>query len=73
MPDAIATYVLSNTMSLELRKIDYSGEEVLITENGKNPQWYDLFLIFNENSEEMESGIFYGKMPVMLSEFMRIE
>ena len=72
MPEAIATCVLTNTLSLELRKIDYGGDEVLITENGKNPQWYDTYLIYNETSEEKEIGIFYGKLPVPLSEFIRI-
>ena len=72
MSDILASYCISNNMSLELRKIDYAGDEVLITENGENPKWYDLYLIYNEDTEEQETGFFYGDMPVLLSEFMRV-
>lgn len=72
MSKALASYGISNNMSLEIVKIDYAGDEVQITENGKNPKWYDLYLIYNEGTEEQELGFFYGDMPVLLSEFMRV-
>ena len=68
---AIGVYSLTNTGAVLVHAIDYDGERVLASINGRDAEWCGLTEACAEGMDEMELGFYLGSIFVPLSEVMR--
>ena len=67
----IGVYSLTNTGAVLVHAIDYDGERVLASINGRDAEWCGLTEACAEGMEDMELGFRLGSIFVPLSEVMR--
>lgn len=67
----IGVYSLTNTGAVLVHAIDYDGERVLASINGRDAEWCGLTEACAEGMDEMELGFYLGSIFVPLSEVMR--
>ena len=67
----IGVYSLTNTGAVLVHAIDYDGERVLASINGRDAEWCGLTEACAEGMDDMELGFFLGSIFVPLSEVMR--
>ncbi len=69
--DIIGVYAICNTGSILVHKIDYAEDRVLVSLNGENKEWCALQEGRTDDSEEYETGFYWGKMFIPLAEVYR--
>ena len=70
--DIIGVYTICNTGSLVVHKIDNTDDKVLVSLNGKNPEWCNLQEGRCSDSDEFENGFYWGEMFIPFSEVMKV-
>lgn len=75
----IGVFALSNAGGICVHEIDHGGDRVLVSMNGKNPEWLDITekplseITGEENDDdEWESGFMWGSFFIPFSEVERI-
>ncbi len=67
----IGVYSLCNTGAVLVHAIDYGGEKILASINGKNPEWCSMTEEYMEATEELELGFTLGNLFIPFCEVMR--
>ena len=67
----IGVYPICNIGAVLVHAIDYDGERVLASINGRDAEWCGLTEACAEGMDEMELGFYLGSIFVPLSEVMR--
>lgn len=69
----LGSFCLSNTASVNIHQFDWVDDRVLASLNSQDPQWYFIQEHRNPDTDEYETGFYFGSLFVPFSQVLRVQ